>query len=67
MRGVTGRKMPQPELLTSTTMGERPRIGAWEISGPVIWKAPSPHSTSARLPVPISAPIAAGTAKPIEA
>ena len=66
-RGDTGRKIPQPELFTRTTMGDRPRAGACEISGPVIWKPPSPHSTSGRRPVPICAPIAAGIAKPMEA
>ena len=36
-------------------------------SMPVIWKAPSPHSTMGRTPVPICAPMAAGTPKPIDA
>ena len=59
--------MPQPPLFTSTTIGVSPWRGACEISEPVIWKAPSPVSTSGRAPVPICAPIAAGTPKPIEA
>ena len=46
----------------STTIGETPWRGACEISGPVIWKAPSPHSTIGRFPVPICAPIAPYTA-----
>src|SRR5579885_1617029 len=35
-RSTTGRKMPHPPLLISSTMGFSLSMGAWEISGPVI-------------------------------
>src|SRR5262249_42765467 len=61
VRRTTGRKICQPPLFTTTTMGESPWRGACAISGPVIWKAPSPHRTSGRTPEPICAPSAPGT------
>src|SRR6185503_7504913 len=66
-RSTTGRKICQPPLLTTITMGSSPWRGACEISGPVIWKAPSPHSTIGRVPVPSCAPSAPGTPNPIDA
>ena len=43
--------MPQAVLLNSNTIGFSPRRLQLPSSHPVIWKAPSPTSTSGRLPL----------------
>ena len=60
-RSASRRCSPPPRSAIS------PWRGACAISGPVIWKAPSPHRTSGRTPMPICAPRAPGTPNPIDA
>ena len=48
-------------------IGLQPNAAACEISGPVIWNAPSPTSTSGRRPLDTCRPSAAGIANPIVA
>ena len=59
--GSKARSISQPALLKTSTIGSSPSRAALPSSQPVIWKAPSPTSTSGRWPVATCKPRAAGT------